>query len=171
MAMTLDYFLASWDWTIFAIAAVDENGGLGLDGKLLVRNKADMSFFKQRTSGSTLLAGRKTADSLGDWRTRQVLPGRKLYVATEGAISEDGSPKGQCGRVSTNLSVIGGAEIYRQALPYCDHVLLTRHLGVHKADTWFPMDELDSLFRLDSTLYEGELTVQRWVKRKRSLTI
>ena len=175
-ASALQSFLSNWNGEIFAIAAIDEFGALGLNGQLLVKDKADMQHFRLSTIGCTLLAGRKTADTLGFWRTAQVLSQRKLYVATAGCVVEDGNKDFRATLATTKLAVIGGSEIYSQALDYCSRVVLTRHKGNYEADTWFPMNKLSENFVLYSTSYStlatgGELIVQTWLPISKTINL
>ena len=106
------------------IVAVAENGVIGRDGKLPWRIPEDMKWFKARTAGRPLIMGRKTWESF----PKRPLPGRTNIVVTRDAAyrAEGGvvvafawmprsmSPRGEA---PEEIMVIGGAEIYRAALP------------------------------------------------------
>lgn len=64
---------------IFSIASVDKNMGIGKDGKLLCRLRADMAFFREKTLGKTVVMGRKTQESLPKGAP---LPDRRNIVMT-----------------------------------------------------------------------------------------
>jgi dihydrofolate reductase len=129
---------------ISLIAAVAEGGGIGLGNALLFTDKADQQHFRAFTLGKPVVMGRKTWQSLPE-RFRP-LPGRRNVVLTrdphfiapgaETAPSLDGALQ----RLSSapEICVLGGAEVYAQALPLADELQLT-HVGKHlAADAFFP---------------------------------
>ena len=135
--------------TLSLIVAFDDNRLIGAQGHLPWRLPNDLKHFKALTLGKTVLMGRKTWDSLG-----KPLPQRDNWVLTR-----DPGFKAEGGRVFPDLQqalaahaqgelmVIGGAEIYRQALPLAQRLHLTRvHAAVQGGDTWFPPYE-DSAWR------------------------
>jgi dihydrofolate reductase len=101
------------------VVAMAENGVIGVDNRLPWRLPADLARFKALTMGKPILMGRKTYDSIG-----RPLPGRTNIVVSRQALTIPG-----CTVVSSieagieaagaaeELMVIGGGEIYRQALP------------------------------------------------------
>lgn len=129
------------------IVAVAENGVIGRDGKLPWRIPEDMKWFKARTEGRPMIMGRKTWESF----PKRPLPGRTNIVVTR-----DASFKAEGGVVVTSLSaaldvaagealeeimVIGGAEIYRAAMPFVRRIYLTSVHGEIEGDTYFPAIE------------------------------
>ena len=129
---------------IALIVAVAENGVIGRDGKLPWRIPEDMKWFKARTEGRPLIMGRKTWESF----PKRPLPGRTNIV-----ITRDASYKAEGGGVVTSLAaaldvaygeepeeimVIGGAAIYRAALPLARRIYLTSVHGEIAGDTHFP---------------------------------
>ncbi len=127
--------------TISAIVVVDQNSGIGKNNQLLVHFPADLKRFKNITTGHSIIMGRKTFDSMG-----KVLPNRRNIVITRQAdLSLPGA------EISSSLDealalcekedevfVIGGAEIFKQALPKLDRIYLTRIHKSFEADTFFP---------------------------------
>lgn len=123
------------------IAAVDRKLGIGKDNKLLWHLPADLKYFKRVTSGHTVIMGRKTFESIG-----RALPGRRNIVLTR---QEDFEAPGcevmedlfeairSCGKEG-EVFVIGGAEIYRQAMQVADKIYLTRVDVEAEADSFFP---------------------------------
>jgi dihydrofolate reductase len=120
---------------------MDETGVIGREGRLPWRQPADLMHFKVLTMGKPILMGRKTFDSIG-----KPLPGRTNLVLTretawtrEGAIavrSLDDALERSSG--APELMVIGGADVFRLALPQARRIYLTRiHARVH-GDTHFP---------------------------------
>lgn len=127
--------------TIALIAAVTRQGGIGKDNALLVHLPDDLPRFKRLTLGCPIIMGRKTFDSIG-----RPLPGRRNLVITR-------NPQWQAGGVETASSlaralemaadapkvfVIGGAQIYAQALPLADELHLTEIEADFAADAFFP---------------------------------
>lgn len=132
------------------VVAAAENNVIGNDNKLLWRLPNDMAFFKNVTWGLPVIMGRKTYESLGGplkGRTNIVITrsrsgevdhnlifANSLQSAIEIAGMED----------AKECSVIGGGEIYRQAMGIVDTVYLTRVHTSIEGDTYFPViDEQD----------------------------
>jgi dihydrofolate reductase len=123
------------------IVATDEQGGIGRDGELPWRLPEDLKRFKALTLGKPVVMGRKTWDSIG-----KPLPGRQNIVVTRqpgllipGATVVDSLQAAfAAAGEAAEICVIGGAEIYRLALPYASLVHLTRVHATVKADTHFP---------------------------------
>jgi dihydrofolate reductase len=123
------------------IVATDEQGGIGRDGELPWRLPEDLKRFKALTLGKPVVMGRKTWDSIG-----KPLPGRQNIVVTRqpgllipGATVVDSLQAAfAAAGEAAEICVIGGAEIYRLALPYASLVHLTRVHATVKADTRFP---------------------------------
>ncbi|MCD8391102.1 MAG: dihydrofolate reductase [Firmicutes bacterium] len=125
------------------IAAVDENWGIGKDGKLLFSIKQDMRFFRDTTIGHVVVMGRKTLDSFPG--------GRALKDRVNIALTRDGKFTRENVTVcnSTNavldelkklgrddVFIIGGAEIYKQFLPYCEKAYITKVAAKKDADAF-----------------------------------
>lgn len=133
---------------ISLIVAVDEAGGIGYQGKLPWRLATDMKRFKRLTMGHHLVMGRKT------WETiRQPLPGRTMIVVTRntgyqaaGCQVVNSLPEAiELGKAhgESELFVIGGAELFQQALPLAQRIYLTAVHAVVPADTYFPKYDRD----------------------------
>jgi len=127
--------------TVTLILAAAENGVIGKHGTIPWRIADDMKRFKALTMGKRVVMGRKTWDSL----PKKPLPGRDNVVVTR-----DSAWRAEGARVVHALAealdgevmVIGGAEIYRAALPFADRIELTQ---VHRAF------DGDAVFTFDST--------------------
>lgn len=123
------------------IAAVSQNHVIGKDNKLIWHLPADMQFFKKTTMGHTLIMGRKTFESFG-----KPLPGRKSIVITrqkdwgfDGVIVENSLESAiRLAFADEEVFIIGGSEIYRQALPLCDKMYLTVIHHDFEGDSYFP---------------------------------
>ncbi len=123
------------------VVAVDEHGGIGLDGRLPWHLPEDLRRFKALTMGKPVVMGRRTHESIGralPGRTNIVVsrqPGREFAGCTvvptlEAALAAAAGAEETC--------IIGGAEIYRRALPLADTLHLTRVHATVGADTFFP---------------------------------
>lgn len=130
---------------VAALVAMTRDGIIGNNGDLPWRLSSDLRRFKQITMGGVLIMGRKTYDSIG-----RPLPGRKTIVLTRNANwQQTGVLTASNPREAIVLSgeqktfVVGGAEIYRQLLPYCDQILLTRVLAEIEGDTKIDLDLTD----------------------------
>lgn len=128
--------------TIKAIVAVDENGAIGRQGDLLCHLPADMRHFKEMTMGHSIVMGRKTFESF----PRRPLPGRQNLVITRSAgwqypgVTVAHSLEQAIALAETDtIFIIGGAQIYEQALPVVDvlHITLI-HARWASADVYFP---------------------------------
>ena len=133
------------------IAAVDRNWAIGNNNKLLVSIPADMRFFRETTTGKTVIMGRKTLESFPGGkplanRTNIVVTANKTY-AVDGAVvvhSVEEALEKVKGVPKEDLFVIGGESIYEQFLPYCTMAHITKIDFSYEADAYFPnLDELD----------------------------
>jgi len=129
---------------IALVAAVARGGVIGLDGTIPWRIPEDARRFRALTTGHAVVMGRRTWDSLPD-RFRP-LPGRRNVVVTRNAAwHADGAES--AGSLADALEllgdfrqvfVIGGAELYAEAIPLADELLLTEVDRDVEGDTFFP---------------------------------
>lgn len=132
---------------VSAIVAAADNNAIGKDNQLLWHLPNDLRFFKRTTSGHAVIMGRKTYESVG-----KPLPNRRNLVVTrqkdytlEGAevVHSLEAALARCAN-EKEVFIVGGAEIYRQALPATNRVYLTRVHADLSGDTYFPeLDERD----------------------------
>jgi dihydrofolate reductase len=127
---------------ISIIAAIGKNRELGKNNELVFHIKEDMKYFKETTTGHSVLMGKKTFESIG-----RPLPNRTNYVA---AFQTESLPDGVIPvndlheflkshqNDAEELFVCGGATIYREALPYTKHLYLTEIDATTDADAYFP---------------------------------
>lgn len=128
--------------SIEAIVAIDENGAIGRQGDLLCHLPADMRHFKQVTMGHSIVMGRKTFESF----PRRPLPGRQNIVITRntawqypGVTVVHSLDEAIAAAQTETVFVIGGAQVYEQALPLVDVLHLTViHARWADADVFFP---------------------------------
>ena len=135
---------------ISAIVAVDNNWGIGYNGDLLEKIPEDMKYFKELTTNNVVVMGRKTWDSL----PKKPLPDRtNIIISNKGnLLLENGAIRLSLDDLLLGITdfeddvfVIGGGQIYKELLPYCEKVYLTKiHKSFDNVDTYFPnLDELD----------------------------
>ncbi len=129
--------------TISIIVAIAKNNEIGRGNDLLWRLPAELKRFKELTTGHTIIMGRKTFESL----PKGALPNRRNIVLSKNSnISyEKGEvyPSLDAALIKTinedEVFIIGGAQVYNQALPFADKLYLTRvHAEFPDADTFFP---------------------------------
>lgn len=120
---------------------MDQRGLIGRAGGLPWRLPDDLRRFKALTLGKTVIMGRRTYDSIG-----RPLPERRNIVVTR-APDFAAAGVGTAGSLDAALAmcageqdamIIGGAEIYRAALPRADRIELTRVEAVLEGDVYFP---------------------------------
>lgn len=146
-----------------AILSVDINWGIGCEGRLLERVPEDMRFFKYTTLGKVVVMGRETFDSLPG---RQPLKDRiNIVMTTDKSLNIPGvTVCGSLGELFDELSkypgddifVIGGESLYRQLLPYCSEVYVTKFNKAYEADRHFP--DLGKEEGWTSEVIDGALT-------------
>ena len=132
------------------IVACDRRGGIGKDGKLLARLPSDMKYFREQTLGKTVIMGRATLESFPGGKP---LPKRRNIVLSS-RLPESSSYE-VCRSVEQllemvkeenpdDLFVIGGGQIYRLLLPYCDEALITEIDEIFPSDTSVPLLSSDA---------------------------
>lgn len=129
---------------IVIIAAVARNRVIGRDNQLIWNIPEDMAHFKALTQGHTVLMGRKTWESLPP-RFRP-LPGRRnIVVSRQADYAAPGAELATSLEAGVALAsgdemvfVIGGAEIYRQAIAIADRLEITEVALSPEGDSWFP---------------------------------
>ena len=125
------------------IVAISDNNAIGKNNELLWHISEDLRFFRCTTLGWPVIMGRKTFESIG-----RALPGRVNVVISRGfTTGEDVEVVGSLEEAfataeSTNLEkcfVMGGGQIYAQALEQADRLVVTHvHTVIEDADTFFP---------------------------------
>lgn len=136
--------IAVRDPVVSLIVAVAENGVIGRAGQLPWHLPDDLKRFKALTMGKPMLMGRRTFESIG-----RPLPGRTSLVLTQSATwdappgvlivrSLDEALAAARRLGSAQLTVIGGAEVFRLALPLAQRIDLTRVHAQSSGDVYFP---------------------------------
>ena len=148
MSETKDFIASSNSlskgFEIALIVAADTNNAIGINNQLLWHLPNDLKFFKNTTWGFPVIMGRKTFEAVN-----KPLPGRTNIVITrnqdwkyEGvktALHLAGAIELARQTNAKQLFIIGGGEIYTQAIPLADTIYLTRVHTILKGDTFFPV--------------------------------
>ena len=126
------------------IAAVARNRVIGKDNRLLWHLPEDMRHFRETTRGKTVIMGRKTWESLPE--KFRPLPGRlNIVLSRNPDYPAPGATRARSLQEAIGLAgdadeifIIGGAELYRQALPLAERLYLTEIVADYEGDTSFP---------------------------------
>ncbi|HSD46045.1 MAG TPA: dihydrofolate reductase [Pyrinomonadaceae bacterium] len=140
---------------IIGIAAVDRHNAIGKGGKLPWHYSADMKFFRETTTGHAVVMGRKT------WLTI----GKPLKNRLNIVLSDIESVLSLNQSLTTDLFVIGGAQIYESFLPSIEKWIITEvPLTVKGADAFMPEGYLEGFKETDSQSLEEGLTVKYYAR-------
>ena len=135
--------------SVAIIVAIAENGVIGRDNGMPWRLSTDMRRFKALTMGKPIIMGRKTWESF----PRRPLPGRlNIVISRDPAYRAEGAEtvtslddaltlaraKARCMSGADEICIIGGGEIYRQAIDVADRLYVTHVLANPEGDTRFP---------------------------------
>lgn len=126
---------------ITLIAAAAKNNEIGKDNKLIWHLSNDLKRFKKLTSGHAIIMGRKTFESFPKAlpnRTNIVVTRDKNYTAENAVVVHSLQEALEVTKEDAQPFIIGGGEIYKQALSIAHRVELTRVHYSFEADTFFP---------------------------------
>lgn len=122
------------------VVAVDANNGIGIANQLPWHLPEDLAHFKRVTLGRPIVMGRKTFDSIG-----RALPGRRNIVITRNAtwthagVETAASLEQAIAMLAgERASIIGGAQIFTDAIHVADQMIVTHIAHVFACDTFFP---------------------------------
>ena len=125
---------------ITLVAAMAHNRAIGLEGSMPWHLPRELRHFKETTLGKPIVMGRKTWESIG-----RVLPGRQNIVVSRNPDYRAAGcdvVKSLQGAVEAahgdEVMIIGGGQLYAEALPHADSMVLTLVDCEPEADTWFP---------------------------------
>lgn len=162
---------------IIIIVAISKNNAIGYNNSLLYHMPNDMKHFKELTTGNTIIMGRKTFESF----PKGALPNRTNIVITRNTnlkydnVTIYNSLEDALNNITdTNIYIIGGGEIYKQAIKYANKLELTVIDNIpENADTFFPDWNKDNSWYLDKEqLFEKDekhlynYKFQTWLKNK-----
>jgi dihydrofolate reductase len=147
---------------ISLVVALAKNNVIGKEGAMPWYYPEDLKYFRNLTMGHKILMGRKTFDSIIK-RNNKLLPGRKHLVVTRN--TDFSYPETEVihdlaaffeKEYDEEIFVIGGAEIYRFALPYADRLYITHIDKEYEGDVYFPEVDYEK-FRLVEKKISKEL--------------
>ncbi len=123
------------------IVAVDASNGIGVNNALPWHLPEDLAHFKRLTSGHPIIMGRKTFDSIG-----RPLPNRRnIVISRNAAWQHEGVERVASLEEAIALVagvpeafIIGGGQIFEQALPLVDRLVITRIDRTYECDAFFP---------------------------------
>jgi len=146
--------------SVHAIVAVASDWAIGRQGGLLCHLPADMRHFKEVTMGHSIVMGRKTFESF----PRRPLPGRQNIVITRNpdwqypGVTVVHSLEDAIGAAATSMVfIIGGAQVYEQALPLVEVLHLTQiHARWASADVYFPALNMDEWLEVEREHHESD---------------
>jgi dihydrofolate reductase len=127
------------------IAAMSKNNVIGNGPDIPWHISEDLKRFKKLTTGCPIVMGRKTYDSIG-----RPLPNRENIVFSRSSKKIKGcSVRTSVPRLLSDFKdrdvwIIGGSEIYRMFIPYCEEMYITRVHEDFDGDVLFPVDAVDS---------------------------
>ena len=144
------------------LAALSTNNVIGRNNEVPWRLSTDLKFLKSKTMGHHVIMGRKTYESVG-----RPLPGRTNVIITR---QENYAPEGvtvvhsleEAVRIAQQNGddeafVLGGAEIYAQAMHRADRMYLTRVHAEVEGDTWFPdFDDVSEWHLVDAEHFDAD---------------
>tara|TARA_R110001592_G_scaffold104103_5_gene293060 strand:- start:15296 stop:15763 length:468 start_codon:yes stop_codon:yes gene_type:complete len=129
---------------ISIIAAKSKNNVIGSNGSIPWNIPKDLKYFKELTEGNTVIMGRKTYESLP--KDKKPLPNRINIVITRdinftaNGCMVVGSLEEAILKIDNrkNTFIIGGGEIYKQAINFVDKIYITEINDEYEGDTYFP---------------------------------
>ena len=123
------------------IVAIADNGAIGKNNELLWHISEDLKFFRRTTLGCPVIMGRKTFESIGRPlpKRQNIVVSRRGFEAPEGVTVVGSLEEAYKAVESPRLFIMGGGQIYAQALPDMDRLIITHvHTVIEDADTFFP---------------------------------
>lgn len=128
---------------ISLIVAVDDKNGIGKKGKMPWHVPADLKRFKKLTLKHPIIMGRNTFESIG-----KVLPERTNIIITRGDFKKkdliivhslkESIKEARKAPGSDEIFIIGGGQVFKEAMEIADKLYLTKIKGDYEADTFFP---------------------------------
>jgi len=147
---------------IALIAAVADNGVIGQNNKLPWNIPEDLKHFKELTMGKVVIMGRKTYDSIVTMLGKP-LPNRKNVVITrqtnlklpEGVDVFYNVEEAIKANSSNDVFIIGGGEIYKEAIKFADTMYITHVHKTYEGDAHFPKVDMTAWKKVEEEEHEG----------------
>lgn len=160
---------------ITIIVAAAENDAIGKDNKLIWHLSDDLKRFKTLTNGHHIIMGRKTFESFPKPlpnRTHVVITRQPNYKAPEGVIVVHSLEAAiEAAKADPQPFIIGGGQIYKQAMAIADKIELTRVHESFEADAFFPeidpniWEETSNIFHTKDAVHEHEFSFLTYVRK------
>ena len=164
--------------TINAIVACDIENGIGKNGVLpWPFHPEDMKWFRDKTASDVVVMGRKTWESIGSMRLQK----RVNVVLTKNVSSLEGTPdlaydvsgietlpmlqNLEMEYPNKKIWIIGGGSIYKQMLPYCENIYLTKFIKSYSCDTFLDPEQLKPFIRLVESKNTDECSFSVWSRK------
>lgn len=144
------------------IAAAGSNNEIGKDNQIIWHLPNDFRRFKAITTGHHIIMGRKTFESFPKPlpnRTHVIITRQKHYKAPDGCIVVGSLEQAMMAcNGEKEVFIIGGGEIYAEAMPLADRIELTKVFGAFDADTFFPKIDFKEWNEIERTANEEDDT-------------
>ncbi|MBZ0184157.1 MAG: dihydrofolate reductase [Melioribacteraceae bacterium] len=155
---------------IIIIAAIANNNIIGKDGTIPWHSKEDFKHFKETTLGFPIIMGRKTFQSIGKplvKRKNIIITRDKNYIYNheDVFVFNDliNSIEFCRGENYEKVFIIGGAEIYIQALKFADRLIISHMKLETEGDTFFP--EFENEWKVESSKDYNDFILKDWVRK------
>lgn len=158
-----------------AVVAYTQNRVIGIDNQLPWRLPDDLKFFKEQTLHKPILMGRKTFEAIGrllPQRQTIILSRKPTYQVVGAEVISHLEQLQNVSLISKEVMVIGGGQIYRLCLPYCQKVLATEIKVTLQGDAFFPelkKEEWREVARCPHTCDEQHLYAFDFVEYHRNM--
>ena len=148
------------------IVAIDNDNGIGKDGKIPWKNSQDLLFFKKTTLYNSIIMGRKTFESIG-----KPLPNRRNIIISSSLKKIEGAEvvenlKKAMKLINYEGYIIGGESIYNQVLEniQLNKIFISRINGNFDCDVFFPYEKIRENYSLKEIICKDELYVEIFEK-------
>ncbi len=145
---------------ISMIAAMTDDGIIGVENRLPWRLPNDMKWFRQHTLGKPVIMGRKTFESFGSKplpdRTNIIITRDESYQAKDSVVVYSIEQALQAAGGVDEVMIIGGASFYEQMLPRADRLYLTFVHAKIEGDAWFPEVDFSEWHEIEHRDYEAD---------------
>lgn len=159
---------------IIIIAARDEECGIGRHNSIPWLDKhSDLKFFAEKTRGQTVIMGRRTWESLPDYKLKD----RNNIIITSKALDTESDEQVSCfptwsaaiKNVNTEYAyIIGGEQLYNFALPYAHSLYITNIPGTYNCDKFFKFD--DNEWVAYRSMNANNLIVKNYIRYNHAIT-
>ena len=161
------------------IVAVDEHWAIGYKNRLLVSIPNDQKHFREETTGKVVVLGRKTLETFPQGlplknRTNIILSRNPNYKVKDAIIvqSTEELLEELKQYEDDDIYIVGGESVYRELLPYCNVVHVTKIAHAYQADAYFPNLEQSGEWEItaeseEQTYFDIEYTFVKYERKKK----